>query len=272
MYHKNTLLTKLRQYYCYLPVFCDYWWVNSSQVERNEWAKLNLIRQRTDLADRVSQPYGLYSRNPYADGMGLEIFHQYMYTSHCERCKDGADLCRYPISMILLFGGLKTCIQISQGFDGMIWMQLVCFILLLSFSHAIFIEWINRHVMQGWLIQSQLKFEAWAILLSWQERDHPWYAAALSQDALSMVLSQCLQEIKATWSKNGSSGGLNIAYQDDRMQFLSFFASTYRAQMKKIWLVLACLYYGLLVWMSLEWVGWIMQPLAELEQQWLLSE
>lgn len=271
MVKSSGLVKKIRKYYFHFAILRDYWWVGSSQSERAVWVRENLQRTSSYLMLKVSCPYALYFMNPYADGLGLELFHALMLSSYRGRFEDYVGLCRYPMKMILLFGGLKLWVQHNTELPPTSLLWGAGFLLLSMFSYPLTLEWLNRHVLRGYLMRSQLRFEAWALLVAWQKREHPWFAASLSHDALSATLTQCLEEVKLYQTTRGAMSESEQSPGAEGSACLPFYEASYRSQMKFWSLINAGLFYGLLTWLSLDWVAWLMQPLTLLEQQWVSS-
>lgn len=270
MFEKYNIFVKCKGYVFFFPIIQDYIWICSSQNERIRWVKLNLWCKNDVTLKKVSAPFAHYFSNRYVDACGLEILHGFLWRSHAERRLDRKELCSHPIRMVVLFFLLKNWVQHGMGQNGIAWDYLLVMVVVVCISQNVVMEYLNRRVLCGMLFPSHLKFEAWAILLAWQKREHPWHAATLHSDALSRVLLECVLEIK-TQSALGSN-----EYAGDACSYavssLEYHQQKYRKQMKVFCVFLAAVYYFILVGMSVDWVMWIMQPLTSLEQQWVGSD
>lgn len=254
-----------RLYLWYMPILRDYWWIHSSPNERRFVLMKLKNPGKSTLFKHVSMPYGHYCYHLYVDALGLDGFHRTMMETYRGCHEDRRKICLYPMLMLVLFAALKTMIQYVLGSIVIPWlsgMVLMCVVILNQVS---VVMWLNRVLLRGFAVPHQLLFEAWALLTSWQESSHPWHGMSKTHDALSKSLVSCIDEVKTNSRQLFEQDAGGVRYD---IQCLNKVSVQYRQDMLHIWWGFAAIYYGLLVWMSVEWVKWIMMPLENLESLW----
>lgn len=242
----------LLQFFRKLPFFCDLWWLRSDAKSRLIITK-GLNGEEALFNKDLSIVYALYCANQYSDIQGLELMHQHLMLSHKERLEDRQRFCQYPMLMLCLFVFLRSWVYMGAGL--LFWLPILFFLVLCS--QAVVLEFLNRNILRALLFPSQPLFESWAILMAWQSRNHPWNAACYGDSLLSLTLLTELQKLR-----------FNEAEFVNASEQMLIFQKQYRQQMRVIWLVLGTLFYGILIYLSLEWMLWIMRPIQLLEQSW----
>ena len=208
-------------------------------------------------------PYVLYVLHPQAHALGLESLHNMLRNSYEKRCRDFYAIVSYPMQISGLCIGIKSIIHAVEYPMVALW---VCAAIVLR--PAILDGW-NRYYLRGMLMQSQLPFESWALLSVWHRHNISWHqmeeiVLKTSLDVYNIVGSIRRQgSLEQVLSIVGDGEDITLESCVGRYQSKYYLENTYCA------MAVAGMYYGMLVYVCIQWIGWLSGPLRAMEAEWL---